>query len=87
MPLWRGVGECISLADLIAWAFYRLSNDAKNQGIHFVQFDVDQLPELTQELGVRAMPTFMIFKDGKKVEELVGANPPKLAELLAKYRP
>ncbi|KAI9158218.1 Thioredoxin Asp [Paramyrothecium foliicola] len=76
-------GPCKAMSPILS----KLSNDAQNKGIHFVQFDVDQLPELTQELGVRAMPTFMIFKDGKKVDELVGANPPKLAELLAKYRP
>ena len=24
------------------------------------------------------MPTFMVFKDGKKVDDVVGANPPRL---------
>lgn len=34
---------------------------------------------------VSAMPTFQVFKGGKKVDELVGASPPKLEELLKKY--
>lgn len=46
--------------------------------VHFVKFDVDQLPDLGQELGIRAMPTFIFFEDGKKVDEMVGANPPVL---------
>ncbi len=33
------------------------------------------MPDLAQELGVRAMPTFLLFKDGNKVDEVVGANP------------
>lgn len=52
--------------------------------VHFLKFDVDKLPDLAQELGVRAMPTFFIFKDGEKVEELKGANAP-LDSALKKY--
>jgi thioredoxin 1 len=40
----------------------------------FYKVDVDEVPDVAQELGVRAMPTFVIFKDGKKVGEVVGAN-------------
>ena len=29
---------------------------------------------VAQELGVRAMPTFLVFKDGEKIGEVVGAN-------------
>jgi thioredoxin 1 len=46
---------------------------------------VDELPDLTGELGVRAMPTFFVFKGGEKVDELVGANPQALQKMLAKY--
>ena len=45
---------------------------------HFVKIDVDEVPDVAQELGVRAMPTFMIFKDGVKFSEVVGANPEAL---------
>ena len=37
---------------------------------------------MTASLGVRAMPTFFFFKDGKKVDEMVGANPPALLQAL-----
>lgn len=42
---------------------------------HFVKIDVDEVPDVAQELGIRAMPTFVIFKNGEKVQEVVGANP------------
>lgn len=45
------------------------------------------MPDLAQELGIRAMPTFLVFKDGEKVDEFLGANPPALLNLLKKYTP
>ena len=42
--------------------------------VHFVKVDVDEVPDVAQELGIRAMPTFVIFKEEKKVGEVVGAN-------------
>ena len=54
---------------------------------YFAKFDVDALPDLAQELGVRAMPTFYFFKDGEKVDSFAGANPPALLNLLNKYNP
>ncbi|KAF2772885.1 thioredoxin-domain-containing protein [Teratosphaeria nubilosa] len=44
----------------------------------FYKLDVDEVPEVAQELSVRAMPTFLLFKDGEKVGEVVGANPTAL---------
>lgn len=42
--------------------------------MRFYKLDVDEVPDVAQELGVRAMPTFILFKDGEKVGEIVGAN-------------
>ncbi|KAI9376407.1 thioredoxin-like protein [Aspergillus egyptiacus] len=46
--------------------------------ITFYQIDVDELSDVAAELGVRAMPTFYIFKNGQKGDAIVGANPPAL---------
>ncbi|CRG84329.1 hypothetical protein PISL3812_01626 [Talaromyces islandicus] len=46
--------------------------------VNFVKFDVDDSPDVAQELGIRAMPTFLFFKNGEKVTEVVGANPPAI---------
>lgn len=48
--------------------------------IYFLKFDVDELPDLSRELGVRAMPTFLFFNGGEKVDEMVGASPPTLQQ-------
>lgn len=44
----------------------------------FYKIDVDELPDVAQELGIRAMPTFLLFKNGERVGEIVGANPKAL---------
>ncbi|KAF2645594.1 thioredoxin [Massarina eburnea CBS 473.64] len=44
----------------------------------FYKIDVDDVPDVAQELGIRAMPTFLLFKNGDKVAEVVGANPKAL---------
>jgi thioredoxin 1 len=43
--------------------------------VDFYKVDVDENAAVAGELAVRAMPTFMFFKDGQKLdEEVVGAN-------------
>lgn len=38
-----------------------------------VKIDVDASPELAQKYDIRAMPTLLIFKDGKVADSHVGA--------------
>ncbi|ORY65135.1 thioredoxin-like protein [Pseudomassariella vexata] len=73
-------GPCKSIAPILT----NYSNEEQYKDIFFAKIDVDELPELSQELGIRAMPTFMLFKDGEKADELVGANPNGLIALLKK---
>ena len=40
----------------------------------FFKVDVDEASDVAQELSIRAMPTFLFFKNGEKVGEVVGAN-------------
>lgn len=44
----------------------------------FAKVDVDAAPDLAQNAGVRAMPTFHIYKAGERVFELKGADIGKL---------
>jgi len=37
--------------------------------------DVDHNPEIASSYGIRSIPTILIFKDGKVVEQIVGAVP------------
>lgn len=45
---------------------------------------MDEVPDLAQELGIRAMPTFLLFKGGEKVDEVVGANPKAIEAAIQK---
>jgi thioredoxin 1 len=57
---------------VINTSIIRFSEEFTNA--HFVKLDVDEVPDVAQELGIRAMPTFLIFKNEEKVKEVVGAN-------------
>ncbi|RCH88122.1 hypothetical protein CU097_009703 [Rhizopus azygosporus] len=43
--------------------------------ILFLVVDVDDRADIASEYGIRAMPTVMFFKDGAKVDDMVGAAP------------
>lgn len=49
----------------------------------FLKVDVDEASDIAQEYAVAAMPTFIFFKNGEKVETIVGANPQKLQAYIA----
>ncbi|KAI8981305.1 thioredoxin [Trametes punicea] len=65
---------------LISPVFEQLSE--KNPQIKFYTVDVDEAEDIAQEVGIRAMPTFMAFQNGNKVNELVGANPAGLQNMI-----
>ncbi len=47
---------------------------AELQGkVKVVKVDVDQSPGITGEYGIRAMPTLILFKDGKVAAQHTGA--------------
>ncbi|MDH5362049.1 MAG: thioredoxin [Aigarchaeota archaeon] len=39
----------------------------------FVRVNVDENPATASKYGVRAIPTFVVFKDGNEVKRIVGA--------------
>jgi thioredoxin 1 len=88
-------GPCRAISPI----FERISGETP--GVEFYKVDVDTQPDISQEVGIRAvstcnadpgirlncafapvllpqMPTFLFFKDGNKVDSLMGANPPGL---------
>jgi thioredoxin 1 len=42
--------------------------------IRCYKLDIDHVPEVAQDLNVRAVPTFVLYKNGQKVGELQGAD-------------
>ncbi|PWY93965.1 thioredoxin-domain-containing protein [Aspergillus sclerotioniger CBS 115572] len=62
-------GPCKAVAPVVG----KLSETYTN--VRFIQVDVDKVRSVAQELEVRAMPTFVLFKDGQLQEKrVVGGN-------------
>ena len=54
--------------------------------IKFTKMDVDQNQETARNLGIMAIPTLLIKKDGKIVDRLTGYTPKeKLEQILDQY--
>ena len=51
----------------------------------FIKVDVDELDDVASEAGVSAMPSFYVYKNGKVVDQMVGASKEKLEQLCEKY--
>ena len=48
--------------------------------------DVDNHQQIAMQYGIRSIPTLLIFKSGKVVEQIIGAAPKKsLIEKLSKH--
>ena len=43
--------------------------------VKITKLNVDENPEVSSRLGIRSIPTLMIFKDGKLASQKVGASP------------
>lgn len=69
-------GPCKAIAPVIS----KWSDESAYEKVYFAKFDVDELPDLAVELGITAMPTFTLFKDGEKADELIGGHPPVLSK-------
>lgn len=51
-----------------------------------VKVNVDDNPETSARFGIRSIPTLFVFKDGQKVDTVVGSRPKsEFVELLKKH--
>lgn len=51
------------------------ANDQLGDKVKFTSINVDNDPQIAGQLGIQGIPTFLIKKDGKIVNTLVGARP------------
>jgi thioredoxin 1 len=59
---------------LLAPTFERLAASYGDE-ISFAKVNVDELPEVASQYGIRSIPTLLLLREGEVVEELVGARP------------
>ena len=52
------------------------------------KLNVDDNPSTAQRYGIKGIPTLILFRDGKMVDRLVGANPKEsIMKMIEKYIP
>jgi thioredoxin 2 len=61
---------CVILAPVIEELATRLAGAVK-----VAKLNVDENPETPGRLGIRSIPTLLLFRDGQAIGELVGAAP------------
>ena len=62
-------GPCRAIAPVLEELAVELDGKLK-----IVKVNVDEAPDLAQQFGVRSIPTLLVFKDGKVVDQSVGAQ-------------
>jgi len=58
---------------------------SRSDSAAFVKVDVDEMEILASKYNVSVMPTFVVFKNKYKVEEMRGSNERKLEQLVRKH--
>lgn len=50
------------------------------------KLNVDEYPAIASKYNIRGIPTMILFKDGKKVDELTGNRPkPEIVQIIQKH--
>jgi len=63
-------GPCKMIAPVVE----EIANEYDGK-LKVTKMDVDSNPRTAMEYGIRSIPTLLIFKEGKVIEQIVGAVP------------
>lgn len=63
-------GPCRMVAPVVE----SLSQEMEGK-VKFVKLNVDENPEISQKFEITGIPSLLLFKDGKVVDQVVGAAP------------
>jgi thioredoxin 1 len=70
-------GPCRAIAPYIE----QMATDYDGRAI-IGKADAEKCPEISEKFGIRTVPTFLFFKNGKKVDDEKGANKQSLINKL-----
>lgn len=73
-------GPCKMIAPIVE----ELASEYQGK-MKFGKLNVDANPQVSMQYGIRSIPTLLVFKGGKVVDQIVGAMPKK--SLLEKITP
>ncbi|KYF39796.1 putative thioredoxin [Toxoplasma gondii ARI] len=74
-------GPCRQVAPLVE----AMSEKPGYAKVKFVKIDVDELADVAEREEINAMPTFKLFKQGKAVDTVLGANAERVEEMVKKH--
>ena len=63
-------GPCRAVAPVLE----EISNQYADK-FRVAKVNVDENPELASKYGIRSIPTMILFKDGKEIDNIIGALP------------
>lgn len=70
-------GPCRMVSPIIA----QIANEYQNN-LKVVKINVDENSELASQYDIMSIPTVFLFKDGKKVDSMIGARPKQMYEAM-----
>jgi len=62
-----------------------LARTAEFKRIRFTRVDIEAVPGIAEKCNVKALPTYQLYKNGEKLEEMSGALPSKLVAMLKEH--
>ena len=70
---------------MIAPVFEKIATQlGRENAVTFVKIDTDAQRDIAAKYSIRAMPTFLLFRNGKEIERVQGADPRRLESLVTK---
>lgn len=70
---------------MISPIFEKLQGSTPADKLEFYKVDVDEQSEIAASAQIKSMPTFAFYKNGQKIDEVIGAAPPKLNAAIQKH--
>lgn len=65
-------GPCQMMKPIIE----EIANESKEFDV--IELDIDESPEIAAKYTVMSVPTFIIFKEGKEIDRIMGAMPKEM---------
>ena len=69
-------GPCRLIAPTVA----QLADEYQGKGLHVGKLDVDSNPQTTARFRVMSIPSVLFFKNGERIDQVVGAVPRAVLE-------